>query len=167
MQTVTYNDKEKINKVVDSLVKKGLEIFNSVNDITIIEEGDFRLKGIEIYNSASTPHAVFVDECPILSTISGINRAIYILIDANSQIPNHLDDDDHSYRIVTGVITSKNTKVNVLDLSIDLTFKRTIGFDATNTTHNATNFTSEPCTMLIVCLNNNPFNSSNLLEVLA
>jgi hypothetical protein len=167
MQKVCYKDKEKIDNVVDCLIEKGLNIFNVVDvyNLTVIEEGNFRLKAIEIYNEFSETDNNFIHESNLLSKIQGIKRAIYVLVDADSQIPDHMDDDDQSYRILTGVITSIHTKINMLNSTVDLTCKKTIGFDATSITHNATNFTNFPCTMLIVCLSDNPFKNSELIEI--
>ena len=167
MQKVSYKDKEKIDNVVDCLIEKGLNIFNIVDsyNLTVIDEGNFRLKAIEIYNEFSETDNNFINESDLLSKIQGIKRAIYVLVDADSQIPDHMDDDDQSYRILTGVITSSHTKINMLNSTVELTCKKTLGFDATSITHNATNFTNFPCTMLIVCLSDNPFKNSKLIEI--
>lgn len=166
-----YKDKSKINQVVDILISKGTDIFYSVEEelITIINEGDFRLRGIEIFNKdrnlVSNLDVLFEDEIKILSGIDGINRAIYILLDPRSQIPPHLDDDDQSYRIVTGVNIRDGSEITVLNNTVSMTTKKSLGFEASKITHSSINYGDFFCTMLIVCLSKNPFDTEELVEI--
>jgi hypothetical protein len=166
-QTIKYQYKSHINLVVDLLSNKGLSVLDTVKSLTIINDGDFKLKAFEVYNRDSDleHQSLFEDESNILANIDNINRAIYIFLEPHSQIPKHYDSDDNSYRIVTGVISSKEILVETSTCVIHLDNKTTIGLDAANILHNAKNFTNKYCSMLIVCLDQNPFSTNQLIEI--
>lgn len=166
-----YQDKNKIDRVVESLFDKGIDVFTNIeNDkITLINDGNFKLKSIELFNAQkhlqTNFHGLFETEIEMLATIRHIDRALYLLLDSYCEVPMHTDHDDFRYRIVTGVIIPCKTRVSVLNNFIDLESMRSIGFQATDLLHSANNFSHEPCTMLVVCLNKNIFDTKELIEI--
>ena len=170
-QSRNYQDKFKIDKVVDLLSKKSVDLFYSIdhNLMTIINEGKFRLKSIDIFykdkNSHKDYQGKFLQEVEILSTIENIDRAMYLFLDSKCEIPIHVDDDDDSYRIVTGVIISDKIEITVLNTTVDLNEKQSIGFEASEITHSAINYGVEPSTILVVCLSKNCFDTKEMIKI--
>lgn len=166
-QKINYQYKSYIDSVVDLLSDKGLSVLDIVKDYAAINDGNFKMKAFEVYNRDNylEHRYMFQHESNILANIDYINRAIYIFLEPHSQIPEHYDDDDTSYRIVTGVISSKAVLVETSTCTIHLDNKTTIGLDAAKVLHNAKNLTNKYCSMLIVCLDQNPFSTNQLIEI--
>jgi hypothetical protein len=166
-QKINYQYKSHIDSVVDLLSIKGLSVLDHIKDLTVINDGNFKIKAFEVYNrdNALSYQHIFESEINLLANIDSINRAIYIFLEPQSQIPDHYDDDDSSYRIVTGVISSKEVLVETANCTVNLDNKTTIGLDAAKVLHNAKNLTNKYCSMLIVCLDQNPFSTNHLIEI--
>lgn len=168
MNKIIYQNKNNVDIVVDLLYKKDLSMIDKIKDLTIINDNGINLKSFEIYNKIyDLSHKnLFKDEGIILSKITNINRAIYLILEPQSIIPNHFDEDDPSYRIVTGVIFSHNFSVEAQGTTVFLKNKFTIGLDASNILHGAKNLTDYRCSMLIICLDKNPFLNNELVEII-
>lgn len=167
MNIAKYQYKDNIDLVVDMLYEKPLTIVEKIKDLTVINEDGINLKSFEIFNKTNNLlHAnLFKGESEILSKIPEINRALYTILEPQSLIPDHVDEEDFSYRIVTGVISSNGVTVEAQETTAFLKNKFSIGLDASNVLHNARNFTDRRCSMLIICLDKNPFLTNNFIEI--
>lgn len=167
----TYKDKSKIDQVVDLLFSKGLAIFDSVENhkMTVINEGMFRIKSIEIFNVQKKMQTDFEgeldNEINILSSCENIDKAMYLCLQPRCEIPLHTDYEDTFYRIVTGVIIPKKTEVTVLNKVVNLKHKHSIGFQANDILHSAINYSDTASTMLVLCLSKNCFGVNELIEI--
>ena len=79
-----------------------------------------------------------------------------------SVIPRHCDDDDESFRIITGVLNPSNdidqVGLVIEDDSMNLKFKETIGIAAPVVWHHGWNRTNKFWSVLTICVKDNQFN---------
>lgn len=169
--TKRYKHKEDIDKVVELLIDLGLEIFFSIEDnkMIIVDEGNFRFKGIELYNIDQSQQTELGNELnliiEILSKIESIDRVLYLYLYPNCQFPTHIDSDDNYYRIVTGAIINNNVEFRVLDNVASISTKKSIGFQASRIEHSLTNKSDDASTILVLCLNQNSYDIDELVEI--
>lgn len=167
-----FKDKSKIDQVVDLLSNKGMEFFHTLSEdkVTIINEGNFKIKSIEILNKQPKLQIdfdnTFIQEISILSSIEHLDRVLYLYLYPKCVFPPHTDNSDIYYRIVTGVIATDRTEIKVLNKSVYLEKKQSIGFQANRILHSVVNYSNEPCTMLVLCLNENCFDIDEMIEII-
>lgn len=159
-----------IDDIVDNLSKKKIGIFDTIpeNKITVFNQDNFKLKAIEIYNRNNVDSfikEIFYKEYKLLEHINDINRAIYICLDIKSSIPTHIDDDDNSYRILTAVIVDKST-FQIKDSTFSMSDKKSIGFFANKQSHSLMNLGNSKSSFLIICLDNDPLETDEMVEII-
>jgi hypothetical protein len=174
-----YQTKHQIDKVVDMLYKKGVEVLdwfekeekNYVNNETIdvpVEPGKIvNFETLELYNvhdnGTKNPKVaeLFKDEIEILKHVPGIDRAMYLFIGPNSVIPSHADDDDPSFRVITTVMMP-GQDINDCGLDFEgekvfLDHKVTMGSSAYEVVHHGWNNTDKWWSILVLGVNDDQF----------
>ena len=166
-----------LDTIVDLLIAKGsavlamydlTEYTNVTNeniDFPVVPGETCNMKIIEIFSNlgiAEKTQNIFAEEISLLNQIDNLQRALYIFISPHSVIPIHIDDDDDSFRTVTGVLTPSVDKTKlgfVIDQDfIQLQNKQTIGIAALDVWHHGWNNTDQYWSMLTLCIKDNKFN---------
>ena len=99
--------------IIEILSKKDVDLIDKINGVEIVEisipEENCRMRSIEIFNVGNNCNLqMFEEENIIISQIDNIVRALYIVVDPNTVIPDHYDEEDPNYRIATGVFSASN-----------------------------------------------------------
>jgi hypothetical protein len=165
-----------LDTIVDLLMAKGSDVLdiydlteytnvtNENIDFPVVPGETCNMKIIEIFSNlgiAEKTQNIFAEEISLLNQIDNLQRALYIFISPHSVIPSHIDNDDESFRIVTGVMTPNVDKTK-LGLVIDKDFiqlqsKQTIGIAAPKVWHHGWNYTDQYWSMLTLCIKDNKF----------
>ena len=95
---------------------------------------------------------VFSKAIVLLKKIKNLQRALYIFVSPNSIIPNHVDDEDECFRMVTGVLTPDNIGLVLDDEPVQLKKSQTIGFSASEVWHHGWNNSNQYWSMLTLCI---------------
>jgi hypothetical protein len=172
-----YATENNLEKIVELLLSKGSNILNMYEpdeitnvtneniDFPVIEGEVCDMKIIEIFSNthiSDKTQDIFLKEIALLSQIKNLERALYIFISPRSIIPAHCDDDDLSFRIITGVLTP-SSDVNQIGLVIDndaalnLKVNQTIGIAAPVIWHHGWNRTDKFWSVLTLCVKDNMF----------
>jgi len=156
--TVDYEDyleRNNINYLTESLKNKGVDIIKKVPLDQIIYIDEWSSNVFELY-SADTSNKVnelFAEEQQYLSKLENLERVLYMFVDPNQEIIEHVDDDDtNTYRILVGIhgngefsnISQNKTKI--------LTYNNSIGIDVEVEPHKGKNLTDSVWAILIICL---------------
>jgi hypothetical protein len=172
-----YAVENNLEKIAELLADKGSEILDRymADEITNVtnENIDFPvpvneicdMKIIEIFSTKSISKKtqnIFSEEIKLLSKIKNLERALYIFMSPQSVIPRHCDDDDNSFRVITGILNPSND-INHVGLVIEddlmnLKFKETIGIAAPVVWHHGWNRTDKFWSVLTLCVKDNQFN---------
>jgi len=172
-----YAVENNLEKIAELLADKGSEVLDSymADEITNVtnENIDFPvaveeicdMKIIEIFSKktiSKKTQNIFAEEIKLLSKIKNLERALYIFMSPQSVIPRHCDDDDESFRIITGVLNPSNdidqVGLVIEDDSMNLKFKETIGIAAPIVWHHGWNRTNKFWSVLTICVKDNQFN---------
>jgi hypothetical protein len=96
---------------------------------------------------------IFQKEISMLERLPNIERALYMFVDPNSDITEHLDDDDKTtYRILIGVCgEGEFSNVSKQQTNV-LTKGKSIGVDVEVELHKGKNYTNNLWSVLIVCI---------------
>lgn len=172
-----YANENNLEKIVELLSAKGSDILDAYesDEITNVtnenidvpvpdgEVCDMRI--IEIFSNmgiSNKTQNIFLKEIELLSQIKNLERALYIFISPNSIIPAHCDDDDLSFRVITGVLTPSLdvTQVGLVidnDDTLNLKANQTIGIAAPVIWHHGWNRTDKFWSVLTLCVKDNRF----------
>jgi hypothetical protein len=173
----TFHADNNLDKIVDLLIDKGstvLDLYDTDEYTNVTNDNiDFPvesgkvcdMKVIEIFSSlgmTKKTENIFLKEIELLSQINNLDRALYVFVSPHSYIPNHIDDDDKSFRIVTGVLTPSVNK-DELGLVVDNNFvqlqnKQTIGLSGPEAWHHGWNNTDHYWSVLTLCMKDPQFN---------
>lgn len=172
-----YAVENNLVKIAELLADKGSEVLDRymADEITNVtnENIDFPvpveetcdMKIIEIFSKktiSKKTQNIFAEEIKLLSKIKNLERALYIFMSPQSVIPRHCDDDDESFRIITGVLNPSNdidqVGLVIEDDSMNLKFKETIGIAAPVVWHHGWNRTNKFWSVLTICVKDNQFN---------
>lgn len=165
-----------VSKVVSLLTAKGpgvLDLYEpgeyaNVTNENIdfpVPEGDIcNMKTIEVFSILGITEktkSIFQEELEVLKQIANLQRALYIFVSPHSVIPNHIDNDDESFRIVTSVLTP-STDIEQIGLIVDsdlleMKHNKTIGLAAPEIWHNGWNRTDQYWTFLTLCIKDKMF----------
>lgn len=149
--------------IIEFLSKKDLDLIDKISDVEIIEisipEENCRMRTIEIFDVNKNYNLpLFEEENKLISQIDNIVRALYIVVDPNTVIPDHYDEEDPNYRIATGVFSAsddiKKVGLRVEDKTVNLSKGVSIGIDASVDLHGGWNHTDEYWIMLILIVKN-------------
>lgn len=172
-----YAIENNLEKIVELLSAKGsnvLDMYES-NEITNVtnENIDFPvpegevcdMKIIEIFSNtgiSDKTQNIFLKEIELLGQIKNLERALYVFISPYSIIPAHCDDDDLSFRVITGVLTPSSdvTQVGLVidnDDALNLKVNQTIGISAPVIWHHGWNRTDNFWSVLTLCVKDNIF----------
>lgn len=172
-----YAAENNLEKIVELLLAKGSNILDMYepNEITNVtnENIDFPvpeaevcdMKVIEIFSDthiSDKTRNIFLKEIELLGQIKNLERALYVFISPHSVIPAHCDDDDLSFRVITGVLTPSSdvTQVGLVidnDAALNLKVNQTIGIAAPVIWHHGWNRTDKFWSVLTLCVKDNMF----------
>jgi hypothetical protein len=149
--------------IIEILSKKDIDLIDNIKDVEIIEisipEENCRSRIIEIFNVDSDCNPqMFEEENKLISQIDNIVRALYMVFDPNTVIPDHYDEEDPNYRIATGVYSASNDldKVGlcVEGKKVNLSKGVSIGINASVDLHGGWNYTDQYWIILVLIVKN-------------
>lgn len=167
-----FSEEYELGKIVDLLIDKGPTVLDSYTseeytnvtnencDLPIPKDKACNMKTIEIFNNlgmTKKTQNVFSKEIVLLKKIKNLQRALYIFVSPNSIIPNHVDDEDECFRMVTGVLTPDNIGLVLDDEPVQLKKSQTIGFSAPEVWHYGWNNSNQYWSMLTLCIKDKKF----------
>lgn len=172
----TFCTRNNIKTIVDNLMAKGTEVLNEYKegeyanvtndniDFPLMPGDICNMKTIEIFSEqgmSEKTQNIFQEEIKLLSKITNLKRALYIFVSPHTVIPNHIDNDDESFRIVTSVFTP-STDIEQIGLIVDsdlleMKHNKTIGLAAPEVWHNGWNKTDQYWTFLTLCIKDEMF----------
>lgn len=149
-----YYKDNKIGNIIDSLESKTSDIINEFQSSSYVYIRMWNSRVIDLLDGDSTVKKTFQKEITMLENLPNIERALYMFVDPNSSITEHLDDDDKTtYRILIGVCgegefsNASKKQTNVL------TKGKSIGVDVEVELHKGKNYTENLWSVLIICIN--------------
>jgi hypothetical protein len=172
-----YAAENNLEKIVELLLAKGStilgmyetdEITNVTNkniDFPVLDGEICDMKVIEIFSDtgiSDKTRNIFSKEIEILDQIANLERALYVFISPHSIIPAHCDDDDLSFRIITGVLTPSSDVAQIglvidNDPALNLKVNQTIGIAAPVIWHHGWNRTDKFWSVLTLCVKDKTF----------
>jgi hypothetical protein len=152
-----------ILQIIEILSKKDIDLIDNIKDVEIneinIPEENCRMRTIEIFNAGSDYNLqIFEEENKLVSQIDNIVRALYIVVDPNTVIPDHYDEEDPNYRIATGVYSASNDieklGLCVEDKKVNLSKGVSVGINASVDLHGGWNYTDQYWIILVLIVKN-------------
>lgn len=145
--------------IIEILSKKDINLIDKfdeseINEISIPEE-NCRMRTLEIFNDGNDCNLkMFEEENELISCIDNIVRALYIVVDPNTVIPDHYDEEDPNYRIATGIFSASDdiekVGLRVENKTVNLSKGVSIGIDASVDLHGGWNYTDQYWIMLVI-----------------
>lgn len=145
--------------IIEILSKKDINLIDKfdeseINEISIPEE-NCRMRTLEIFNDGNDCNLkMFEEENELISYIDNIVRALYIVVDPNTVIPDHCDEEDLNYRIATGIFSASDNiekvGLRVENKTVNLSKGVSIGIDASVDLHGGWNYTDQYWIMLVI-----------------
>ena len=159
-----YKKENNVDLIIDLLSKKPIDLIENVpaeyvNEIRIDEE-NCRFRILEFFNADEPAPEfltnLFADAVVPVSKMQDIVRVMFMVIDPNTIVPEHVDDDDPNYRIIN-VVYSKSPDVEKVGMSVEdkrygLTKNFSIGIDASVEMHGVWNYTDQPLIIAVTVL---------------
>lgn len=172
-----YAVENNLEKIVELLLAKGSDILDlydpeEITNVTNenidfpVPEGEVcDMRIIEIFSDmgiSDKTQTMFLKEIELLSQIKNLERALYVFVSPHSVIPAHCDDDDLSFRIITGVLTPSPDvdQVGLVidnDTALNLEVNQTIGIAAPVIWHHGWNRTDKFWSVLTLCVKDKKF----------
>ncbi len=157
-----YIKENNVNEIIEILSKKPVNFIDIVskeyvNDIKY-EDDECRFRVIEFFdlkNTVPTPLLdQFKEENKLIANLKNIVRALYIVADPRTVIPDHYDEDDTNFRIAIGVYSEstdlEKVALRVEDNTVNLSKNVFIGIDASVDIHGGWNHTDQYWIMLVL-----------------
>jgi hypothetical protein len=159
-----YKTENNLNLVIDIVSIKSINFIDTapllhVSDIKYEEEA-CRFRVLEFFNLdepvSNEVSDLFIEENKIISNMKNVVRAMYMSIDSNTVIPEHMDDEDPNFRIINVIHSSsadiekcgmfiKDTKHKMINGSI-------IGLNASFEPHSVWNYTDDPLIVVVIII---------------
>lgn len=149
-----------IDAVIDLLAERGYDYIKNLKNITYVSDDGANIQSVDIFSRNVPINEDFIPESKILSKISNLTRAIYVVIGPNSIVPEHVDDDSKDHiRITSGVLTDSNSINDICffieDMEIGLFKNISVGFEAGYKIHKGYNRTNKPWIVLVLMIDRN------------
>lgn len=159
-----YKTENNLNLVINILSKKPIDFIDTapllhISDIKYEEEA-CRFRVLEFFNVdepvSNEVSDLFIEENTIISDMKNVVRAMYMSIDSNTVVPEHMDDEDPNFRIINVIHSSssdiekcgmfiKDTKHKMINGSV-------IGLNASCEPHSVWNYTNDPLIVVVIII---------------
>jgi len=147
-----YKDND-IAKIINSLHSKKANIINEFDLSSYVYIKMWNSRVIDLLDGDEKVNKTFQKEIAMLKRLPNIERALYMFVDPNSDITEHLDDDDtETYRILIGVCGEGEFSNVSKKQTVVLTKDNAIGVDVEVELHKGKNYTDSLWSVLIICI---------------
>jgi hypothetical protein len=148
-----YYKDNNVAKIINSLHSKKANIINEFDLSSYVYIKMWNSRVINLLDGDVKVNKIFQKEISMLERLPNIERALYMFVDPNSDITEHLDDDDKTtYRILIGVCgEGEFSNVSKQQTNV-LTKGKSIGVDVEVELHKGKNYTNNLWSVLIVCI---------------
>lgn len=157
-----FKEEYSLDAIIKSLADKGYDYIKKVNraDINFLTEDGAQMMTVDICRDDGYINKHFQTEGNLLEKIPNLNRAIYSVIQPQSIVPKHIDDDSKEFiRITSGVLAASNQLEDICftieDWNICLYESVSVGFEAGYKEHKGYNNTDFPWIVLVLLINRN------------
>lgn len=156
-----YLERNNVSRIIESLNNKGVDIIKKVPLDEVIYLDEWNSNVFELYSADTSKEVneLFADEHQYFSKLENLERVLYMFVDPNQEVLEHVDEDDtNTYRILVGVhgegefsnINQNETKV--------LTYNTALGIDVEVEPHKGKNLSNSIWAVLIICIHKKYYN---------
>jgi hypothetical protein len=154
-----FKEEFSLDAIIKSLADKGYDYIDKVNraDINFVTEDGAQMMSVDICRGNDYTNEYFQTEGTLLKKIPNLDRAIYLVMQPQSILPKHVDDDSKEFiRITSGVLAASNQLEDICftieDWNICLYENISVGFEAAYKEHKGYNNTDFPWILLVLLI---------------